>query len=396
MTMTTKHSPDKYTMKTVAALAVVVIAMFSSACGSKKDDTRDAAAVAPAPIVLGAMDIATAESRAISQGITLSGNLDPADVVELKAQIPGTVTGVRVDRGTAVRRGSVLAVIEAQGIRSQAAGAAAQVSAARAQLSIAEQQLAGSKKLFDAGAISAIEYKTAQANYEAAQAQVALARAQSAGAGESASRATITSPINGVVSARAVNGGEAVNVGAPLFTVVNASELELAGQVSVQEAARVRVGQPVTFTLDAYPGQVMHGRVARVDPTADPGTRQVGVYVRLSNPGNRIIGGQFAHGTIESGTTANAVVIPQAAIAGRSGNTGTVFVITGNKLSKRAIVLGGTDATTGAVAVASGVTAGERVLLNPTTDTRDGAIVTISAGPSPDAQKRAAGADSAK
>ena len=378
-----------------AACAALGATLFLGACSKKPEAEKGAATTAPPAVVLGAMDVATAESRTISQGVTLSGNLDPADIVVLTAQIPGTVTGVRVDRGTAVRRGSVLAVIEAQGIRSQAAGAAAQVGAARAQLSIAEQRLAASKKLFDAGAISSIEYKTAQANYEAAEAQVAVARAQAAGAGESASRATITSPINGVVSARAVNGGEAVNVGTPLFTVVNASELELAGQVSVQEAALVRAGQPVSFTLDAYPNQVMRGRVARVDPTADPGTRQVGVYVRLPNPNNRIIGGQFAHGTIESGTAVTAVVIPQAALINRSGSNASVFVIDGNKLAKRNVVLGPLDAATGAVSIATGIAAGDRVLLNPTTDTRDGSTVTISAAPATDAQKRV-NADSAK
>ncbi len=365
-------------MKYAPTISVLLAVVLLGACGNKDEADAKTATAAPT-VVLAPMDLATAESRTISQGVTLSGNLDPAEVVEMKAQVPGTVTQVRVDRGSSVRRGSVMAVIEAQGIRSQAAGAAAQVVAARAQLSIAQQRLAGSKKLFDAGAISSIEYKTAQANLEAAEAQVAVAQAQSAGAGESAARATITAPINGVVSARAVNGGEAVNVGANLFTVVNASELELAGQVSVQEAALVRAGQPVSFTLDAYPNQILRGRVARVDPTADPGTRQVGVYVRLPNPGNRIVGGQFAHGTIESGTTLTAVVIPQSAIMSRSGSNGVVFTVNGNKLSKHDVVLGAPDAATGLIAVTSGISAGNRVLLNPTTDTRDGTIVTISA-----------------
>lgn len=360
---------------TILALPLVV-----AACGGRdaKSEETDAQ---PAAVVLAPMDLATAEQRAIGMGITVSGNLDPADVVAVKAQIPGTVSQVRVDRGTPVRRGSVLAVIEAQGIRSQAAGAEAQVIAARAQLSIAQQQLAASKKLYDAGAISAIEYKTAEANVDAAEAQVAVARAAAAGAGESAARATITSPINGVVSGRMVNGGEAVNVGTDLFTVVDASELELDGQVSVQDAARVRVGQPVTFAIDGLAGETLRGRVARVDPTADPGTRQVGVYVRLSNADNRIVGGQFAHGTIETGGTTNAIVIPEAAVTERNGDNAAVFVLNGNKVVKRAVVLGSAaGGTTGLVAVASGVQAGERVLLNPTSDIKDGTAVTVSAG----------------
>lgn len=356
---------------------VLFATLTGSACG-KSDSAAGVDSTTVAPIVLSGQDIATAETRTIGAAVLVSGNLDPADVVSVKAQIPGTVTSVRVDRGTQVSRGQVLAVIEAQGIRGQAAGAAAQVAAAQAQRSVAQQRLDASKKLYDAGAISAIEYKTAQANLEAADAQVAVARAGAAGASESAARATITAPISGVVSARAVSGGEAVSPGAELFTIVNATDLELDGQVGVQDAPRVRAGQAVTFTLDGYPGQVFRGSVARVDPTADPATRQVGVYVRLPNPGRRIVGGQYARGRIETGGTTSAVVIPEAAITSRSADSATVFAIVGNRISRRPVLLGARDEGTGLVAVLSGVRAGERVLMNPSSDIGDGTIVSIA------------------
>jgi RND family efflux transporter MFP subunit len=351
--------------------ALATLALVAACGGDDAPARRDSAAgvAVAAPVVLGAQDIATATTRAISSAIVVSGNLDPADVVQVRAQIPGTVQGVRVDRGSTVRRGGVLAVIEAAGVRSQAA-------AARAQESVARQRLEASKRLYEAGAISAIEYQSAEASYEAA-------RAASAAASESASRATITSPINGVISARFVSGGEAVNPGAQLFTVVNAAELELAGRVGVQDAARVRAGQPVIFTLDAFPNQVFRGRVARVDPTADPGTRQVGVYVRLANPGNRIVGGQYARGRIETGATQNAVVIPEAAVTARSGTSAAVFVLTGNRVVRRAVTLGERDEATGLIAVVSGVQNGERVLLNPTPEIGDGTVVSIAAETAP-------------
>jgi RND family efflux transporter MFP subunit len=164
---------------------------------------------------------------------------------------------------------------------------------------------------------------------------------------------------------------------------VNAAELELAGRVGVQDAARVGAGQPVTFTLDAFPNQVFRGRVARVDPTADPGTRQVGVYVRLANPGNRIVGGQYARGRIETGATQNAVVIPEAAVTARSGNNAAVFVLTGNRVVRRAVTLGERDEATGLIAVVSGIQKGERVLLNPSPEIGDGTVVSIAAETAP-------------
>jgi RND family efflux transporter MFP subunit len=348
-------------MVTLAALVAL------TGCGGDETPAAGAAdSVATAnALVLAPSDLATAAMRPMGAAVMVSGNLDPADVVQVRAQVPGQVEGVRVDRGTAVRRGAVLAVIEAAGIRGQAA-------AARAQVAVAQQRLEASKRLFEAGAISSIEYKSAEAGYEAA-------RAAADAAAESAGRATITSPINGVVSARFVSGGEAVNPGQPLFTVVDATELELAGRIGVADAARVRAGQAVTFTLDAFPGQSFRGRVARVDPTADLNTRQVGVYMRMPNVGGRIVGGQFARGRIETGTARNAIAIPEAAVFARSGEAGSVFVVTGNRIARRPVTLGARDAEAGVVAVVSGLNAGDRVLVSPSSEIADGTLVSIAA-----------------
>lgn len=356
-------------------LAVVAGAILAACGGGDEAPSATDSIAAAEPIVLAPQDVATAMTRTVATAVTVSGNLDPAQVVQVRAQVPGMVEGVRVDRGSSVRRGSVLAVIEAQGIRSQAA-------AARAQASVARQRLEASKRLYDAGAISAIELRAAEAAYEAAE-------ATAAGASESAARATITSPITGVVSARFVSGGEAVNPGAALFTVVDATELELAGRVGVQDAARIRAGMPVIFSLDAFPNQVFEGRVARVDPTADPGTRQVGVYVRLANPGNRIVGGQYARGRIETGAVQSAIVIPEAAITARSGDGAAVYVLAGNRVARRVVTLGARDEATGMITVTTGIAAGERVLLNPPADIGEGTPVSLAADTAAPAPVRA-------
>jgi RND family efflux transporter MFP subunit len=129
--------------------------------------------------------------------------------------------------------------------------------------------------------MSQIDFRSAEASFEAAQAQLAAAKAQAATAGEAAARATINAPITGSVSTRQVEEGEAVGSNDELLTIVDTRVRELAGQGGIEDAQRVRVGQQVVFTLDANPGQEHRGRVTRVDPRADPGTRQVGVYVQL-------------------------------------------------------------------------------------------------------------------
>ena len=356
----------------------------AAGCGGKADGAQDSAAatLASDALVLSATDVATAREGDVGATLTLSGPLEPQEKVDIRAQVGGTVRGLRVDRGSAVTRGQRLATIQAVGVQSQATGARAQVAAAEANLAVARQRRDAAEKLRAAGAMSEIDYRTAIAQYEAADAQVAAARAQAASSGEAVGYTTIESPITGVVSDRPIEDGESVSPGDALLTVVNTRMLELAGQVGVADAGRVRVGQSVTFTLDAFPGEEFKGRVARVDPTADPGTRQVGVYVELANPGGRIVGGQFARGTIATGSGGQrGVLIPVTAVQGARSDAaqGTVLVIENGRLVRRSVTLGARDQTSGMVVVTSGVRAGEQVVAVPAPEVREGTQVTLAA-----------------
>lgn len=339
---------------------LVFSTLLVAACGGKKtEEVKD-----ENQIVVGAQDVESARTMDVVSGIVLSGPLDPAQIVKIKAQVGGTVRNVRVDRGMAVKAGQSLANIEALGVLSQAASAKAGVAAREAGLALAKQRLDAAKTLFDAGAMSAIDYRGAQATYEAAEAELAAAKAASSAAGEQAARSSVLSPITGYVSERFVEGGEAVMPDAPLFTVVNSDELELAGQIPVAYANGVKVGQPVVFTLDGMPGKEYTGRVARIDPTADMQTRQVRVYVRLNNPRGAIVGGQFARGRIVGQKVPNVVTVPAIAVR-KSGDATTVFVIENGVVAVRDVEIGLTDEASGRVAVLSGLSDGEQVIVAP-------------------------------
>ena len=382
-----QNRPHRTLVRLLPLLALGALA----ACGDS--ETAQGAVAEPQPVVLGAADVATARLASLQTGPTLTGSLQPADVVELKAQIAGTISDLRVDRGSSVREGQVLARIEAAGIRSQAAGARAAVAAAQANLAVARQQLEAARTLQAAGAMSEIDLRSAEAGYEAAEAQLAAARAQAASAGEAAGHATVRSPITGVVSARDIEEGESVSPGTELLTVVNSSRLELAGQVPVQQAAQVRVGQPVRFTLDAYPGRDFRGTVARMDPTADPSTRQVGIYVQMPNPGREIIGGQFARGRV-LGDTRETVVVPESAVR-QEGQERYVFVIENGRIARRTVVVVGRDDATGEVGITSGVQAGEQVVSAAGATIAPGTAVTVAADAAPSAPADAGAAGAA-
>ncbi|HEU0052366.1 MAG TPA: biotin/lipoyl-binding protein, partial [Longimicrobium sp.] len=146
-----------------AALAAGTVAVLA-ACGGggATEEARGETPAAAPEVVLAPTDLATVAATELRGGVALTGSLVPFRVVEVKAQVPGVVRGLEVDRGSAVREGQLLARIEAQGIQSQAGGAAAQVAAAQAALAQAQRQLESARTLHQAGAMSEISYQAAE------------------------------------------------------------------------------------------------------------------------------------------------------------------------------------------------------------------------------------------
>lgn len=358
--------------RTIGIALVAALACGCGRAGKEPEPTN----VAPSA-VLGPEDVFAVKRTDIAAGVRFTGSLQPHVVVEIKAQVAGTIRDLKGERGLAVKRGQPLARIEAEGIRGEAAGARASIAAARAGLAEAQQRLEGAQKLYAAGALSAVDYRGEQAKFEAAQSQLASAEAQFAGASESARRATIDSPIDGVVSERAVSEGEAVSIGQKLFTVVNSDVLELSGQTAVQAAQRVQVGQPIQFTLDAYPGQQFTGKVARIDPVADPATRRVGVTMELPNPKGLLIGGQFVTGTIQAAAAGQGILVPEIAVRGPQ-SAPFVLAVENGRVARRAVSLGVQPIESDYVAIASGLREGDTVIVTPATNLAEGTRVQIS------------------
>lgn len=366
-----------YTRSALRLLLAASAVAGPAACSGEAADPEGAGAPSD-PRVLALSDVGTVALDTLAGGVLITGTLRPWREADVRAQVPGTVTDIRVERGDRVAAGQVMAVLDAAGIRSQAAGAEAQVAAARAAVALALRQLESARRLHEAGALSDIDLQSAEAGYESAQAQLAAARAQAAGATESAERATIRSPIDGEVSQRVVNEGEAVQPSQALFRVVNSESLELYGQIPVTQAIHVRSGMPVEFTVDVLPGRTFDGAVAQVEPTADRDTRQVGVYLRIPNGDRELLGGVFASGRVLTLTREEALVVPEAAVR-REGDRSFVWVVEDGRARRREVTTGVRDPESGRVQILAGVEAGDRVITVPG-NLQDGDAVRV-AGP---------------
>lgn len=359
-------------------MAAFALATLVAGCGGgEAEKPAETAPVQETILTLGDRDVAVAENVRMEAGVPISGTLDPSESADVKAQVPGTINGIRVDAGNNVSRGQVLASIEAEGIRSQVSSAKAGIAAAEANLALAQQRAQSMKALFETGAVAKIEYDNAVTAVEAVRAQVVAMRAQATGATEQAGRATVNSPLGGTVSVRMVNNGEAVNPGQTLFKVVNASSLEVSGQIPADQRENIRVGQPVSLTLSADPDRPVRGSIARIEPVADLQTRQVRVHVRVDNPGGAIVAGQFVNGTILSEGAVATLAVPQAAVR-KKGDTTFVLVVANGAITERVVTVGARDEVKGIVAIQSGLQPNEKVIIAPTVQVESGTKVRLS------------------
>jgi membrane fusion protein (multidrug efflux system) len=345
-----------------------------AACGGKGGADSDSATAESA--IIGAENIAIVTSGTLESGPTISGAIAPANEASVRAQVGGSVLQTLVDAGQAVRAGQTLARIEAGGLQDAFLSARAGVTSASNNADVARRELERAEKLLAAGAIAQREMEQARRNSIAASAALADARARLAAAQKQVGNTVVTSPINGVVSERAVSAGDVVQPGAALYTIVDPRSMRLEGAVPAEQLSQVRLGAPVTFTVNGYPGRSFTGRVSRINPTADPATRQVRIVITLPNAEGQLVGGLFATGRVAS-QSRTGMLVPVNAIDSRTA-TPSVFRVKGGRVERVSVQVGLRDETSERVEIASGVAVGDTVLLGAAQGITPGTAVTVS------------------
>jgi RND family efflux transporter MFP subunit len=366
---------EKFSMNRIFSVALASAALMSiAACSGGSAAEADSTAVETTTI--GAENISVVVNGVLQSGPTVSGAIAPEREAAVRAQVGGSVLQTYVDEGQAVRSGQTLARIEAGGLQDVYLSARAGVTAASNNADIARRELARSEKLLAAGAIAERDIEQARRSAIAANAALADARARLATAQKQVGNTVISAPIPGVVSERPISAGDVVQPGALLFTVVDPSSMRLEGSVPAEQLSQVRLGAPVTFTVNGYPGRTFAGRVTRVNPTADPATRQVRIVISIPNAEGRLVGGLFATGRLAS-ESHTGMLVPATAVDARS-NIPAVFRIKGGKVERVPVQLGLRDDASETVEIASGVQVGDTLLLGAAQGITVGTIVKIS------------------
>jgi len=353
-----------------SALAVV------SAC-SKRDDASAAETAKTETMVVGLENITVATNGSIMIGPSISGTLEPDREAVLRAQVSGSVLQTYADQGQAVSAGTVLARLDATGIQDAYLSARAGLVAARNAADVASKDLARNETLLAAGAIAERDIDQSRRSAIAAQAALEDAKSRLATAEKAYRSTTVTAPFSGIVSERPVSSGDVVQPGTALFSVVDPSSMRLEASVPAEQLASIRIGVPVDFTVSGYPGRQFVGRITRINPTADPTTRQVRIYVSIPNEGRALVGGLFANGRMSTATK-TGLVVPQSAVDVR-GSIPSVLRIKQGKAEKVQVKIGLTDKTSETIEVLSGLQAGDTLLMGAAMGMTPGTPVRISA-----------------
>lgn len=348
----------------VVALAVFGALVARSLAARKAQQARLATPPAAQSFELTRADVLTLAPVDLVRTVPVSGGLKAVDSAVVKARVAAVVQEITVREGDIVKRGQLLGRLDTAEVGLRLRQADEQAAAARSQLDLAERTLANNRALVAQGFISQNALETSVMNADGARATLQAAQAAAALARKSLDDAQIRAPLDGIVSQRLVQPGERVALDARLLEIVDLSRIELEAAVGADDIGAVRVGSRARLQVDGL-AEPVAAHVARINPSTQPGTRAVLVYLEL-DPHPALRQGLFARGAIEL-ERRSTLAVPQFAVRIDQPRP-YVFVVADGRIAQRDVTLGARGVADfgaqrmEAVEVTSGLAAGELLL----------------------------------
>jgi RND family efflux transporter MFP subunit len=270
----------------------------------------------------------------------------------------------------------VIAQLDPAEARARVAQQQAMLADAQARLALARKNLANSASLLKQNFIAQNAYDTSANAVDLAQAAVDSARAQLDLARIALADTTIHAPLSGVVSKRHAQAGEKLSPDSPVFSIVDLKHLTLDAQVPASDIPRIHVGQDVQFRVDGFDGKSFAGKVARINPATETGSRAMIVYVDVANPDGVLRAGMFAKGTVVTDRSAAHPLLPLGAVRQENGRD-VVYRVADGKVVSQPVKLGLRNPDEGLVEALDGVDAGMTVLAVPLDGIKPGSKVKL-------------------
>jgi RND family efflux transporter MFP subunit len=375
-----------------AALIAAVILCYRLVNSSLRRQAGSSRDARPEPVRVAAAVVGT-----LKEEVQMTAEVKALAEVALAPKVTGRLMELKVDEGSAVRKGDLVAVLDKDSFEAAVEEAQAVVEVARAGINNAEvlrdnalKEYNRMKALYEQGTTPQASLDDAEAGYKASVARVDVAKAQQSQAEAALSlakiqlgEASLHAPFDAVVSRKFLDVGAFVPTGTPIMTLVSIDTVKVIAGVSEKYLADISVGAtPAVITVDALVGRSFTGTVFNVSPTLERSTRTADVEIRIPNPDHLLRPGTYARVTLSLREKPGVVIVPSDAILGREGGT-YVYLVDRGTVRRVPVEIGLKGAA--AVEVVSGLKGGATVVVSGEGMLLDGSTVEIhGAAPSTD------------
>lgn len=357
-------------------------------CSKKEAPVKPPAAAAKPQTAL-AVTTARVEGRTVERSVEATGTLAAWDEVIVSSEIQGTVSKIKADLGDRVKAGDALAFLDQReaSLNLEQAKAAHQ-SALRAfdrekaKLDDANANFKRYEELFKKGMVSVSQFDNIRTGRDVAEAQLheSEARIEEASARHDLAKkrmsdTVVKSPIPGEVSRRFVSTGESVKEKSQLFTIVSTGTLKFKGTVAESAVPRIRTGQEVLVSVEAFKDKTFKGRLTRISPALDTQTRTLEIEAEVPNSDGVLKPGFFARGMVLTQKEQGVPFVPEEAVYSFVG-INKVFVISGDTAKELSVTRGVKDGQLIEI-IGAPLKSGDTVASSNLQNLYDGAKVTV-------------------
>ena len=368
--------------KIILVVSIGVLVAGGVAALAARSGHSEMAADTPATLEFQASQLATPVSRRLAYDLELPGTVQALSQAVVRSKLSAVLKQIDVREGDAVAAGQIVAEFDTAALRAQLAERQAGLASAKANLEQAQRTREANAQLVQRNFITQNAFDTADATFQAQAANVEAARAQLAQTQLQLDDAVVRAPIGGLVARRYVQSGEKVGMDSQLLSIVNLSHLEVQAQAAVSDVARVVPGTTADVQIEGLAGLHFKGRVDRINPSADPGSRSIDLYVSFPNEHNVVRTGMFANVKLHLAADRETPTLPLAAIQSDAGQP-VVWTINDGHLTRHVVTVGRRDQQAQLAEVLGGLDPGAQVLASRFDNLKDGAAARVLAGDVP-------------
>lgn len=311
---------------TFCCLLSVVCCLFPVGCQKKEAKT-------PAEKAIN-VKVQAAGKKPLRPFVETIGSLNPYEEVVVSTEVDGILKEVRVDEGTVVSKGTVLAMVDDTDYRLEIKRAEAASRQAEATLANTKLEYQRKEALYKEQLVTQQQFDDVSTRLSLAEADVERARAALSLSGQKLIKTKIYAPLSGVVKEKKVSAGDYVKNGINLFVIIQNHPLKLNFTVIEKDVGKLKKGQDVTFKVDAFLKREFKGRVSIIYPSLEEKTRTLQVEALVPNLDGALKPGLFARVTLYTGEARNTIVVPVTALL-YEGEKVKVFIVEGDRARER-------------------------------------------------------------